>query len=147
MSSGYETVMAAVLARLQAAPANWGLGVVDVRRAHLTTVPRKGAAAVHLIDGDDQPHAKQAALCIQRDMGFTLALFVRSDSGPSAADPLRIEAMRRLSPDTAPYADGILLAPGRIRVDAELADADAIRVEMEFAASYPATEWTLGLSS
>jgi len=47
--TGYESVMAAVEARLSAAPKNWGLNVQDVRRAHRTAVPRAGTPAVHVI--------------------------------------------------------------------------------------------------
>jgi hypothetical protein len=148
MSSGYETIMAAVLSRLQAAPTNWGaLGVKDVRRAHLTMVPRSGVPAVHLVEGTDEPRRKEASRCIQRDMAFSLALFVRSDEGPAAADALKLEAYRRVSPDTTAYAAGIVVKPGRISVNPELADADSIRIDMEFTASYPATEWTLEAST
>jgi hypothetical protein len=141
--TGYETVMAAILGRLKAAPANWGLGVVDVRRAHLTAVPKAGAPAVHLIDGADAPKSKQTSRCLQRDMDFTVALFVRSDAGPGAADGLRTEAYRRLSPDTASYAEGTTVTPGRITVAPDIADGDAIRVDLDFTACYAAGDWTL----
>lgn len=147
MSSGRETIMVEILARLKASPTNWGMALKDVRRAHQTAVPRVGAPAVHLIDGTDEPRAKQAALCIERDMTFALAIFVRSDDGPNAADPYVLEAMRRISPNIAAYPAGVSIAAGRISVNPELADADSIRVDMEFAASYPATDWTLEIAS
>ena len=142
--TGYESVMAAILGRLDAAPKNWGLNVQDVRRAHRTAVPRAGVPAVHLIGGADAPAREhRTALCQQREADFTVSLFVRSDAGESAADALRVEAMRRLSPDTAPYAAGVRVTPGAIATDEEIADADAIRVDMQFAFAYPASDWKL----
>lgn len=139
--------MSAVLARLKAAPTNWGLGVQDVRRAHRTAVPKAGAPAVHLVGGRDEPareHSK--SLCRRRNAEFTVALFVRNDAGESAADPLRIEAMRRLNPETtglAAYPSGALVRPAEIDPDEEIADGDAIRIDMRFEFSYPATDWKL----
>jgi len=82
-------------------------------------------------------------MCRQREAEFTVSLFVRSDAGESAADPLRIEVMRRLNPETAPYAAGVRVTPVEISADEEIADADAIRIDMHFDFAYPAGDWKL----
>lgn len=146
MPSGYETIMVAVLTRLKAPGTGWP-AAADVRRAHRTDVPRSTSSPaalqrVHLIDGTDEPR-KGTALCGMRDATFTVSLFIRSADGPQAADPHKVEVMRRLSPNTSAYTTGCVY-PGRITVDPEqIADVDAIRVDLEFTFDYPATEWSL----
>jgi len=138
--TGYETVLASILGRLTAAPKTWA---DDIRRAHLTAPPKSAGRVVHLIDGEDAPDKGARRDCTQRDGAFSLALFVRSDLGVSAADPMKIEVMRRLAPDSAPYPDGVAVKPGRVVPSANLADNDAIRIDMDFTFCYPATDWTL----
>lgn len=142
--TGYESIMVAILGRLKAAPTNWGLGVADVRRAHRTAVPKSGTPAVHLVDGVDEPRKGETLRdCVTRDGAFITRLFLRNDLGPSVADPFKVETMRRMSAETAPYADGVVVTPGRISVNDEVADTDSIVVDMEFSASYRTTRWTL----
>lgn len=146
--TGYETILASiVLARLQAAPTI----VTDagqVRRAHRTAIPRTTGYSVHVIDDYDQPRRGAVGNrgCAWREGAFTVSLFGRGDAGPSILDPLKIEVQRRLSPDTAAYPVGICIDPGRIIVKVEIADADAVRVDMQFDLSYPVRgEWSLEL--
>lgn len=142
-ASTYETVMVDVLGRLKVSGSGW-VSTSAVRRAHRTIVPRDGAPAVHLVDGEDAP-VKGATQrdCARREGAFTVSIFVRSDAGAAAADPFKVEIMRRLSPDTQSYAAGVTVQPGRIVVDTEIADADAVRVDMDFGVRYTATEWSL----
>jgi hypothetical protein len=145
MPSGYEVIMVDVLTRLKASGTGWPLAA-EVRRAHRTDVPRGDSSQalkrIHLVDGYDEPR-KGTTRCGMRDASFTVSLFIRSADGPQAADPHKIEVIRRLSPNTTAYAAGCVY-PGRITVDPDqIADVDAIRVDLEFTFDYPAAEWSL----
>jgi hypothetical protein len=143
MASIYETVMVDILARLKASGSGW-VPTSAVRRAHRTIVPRDGTPAVHLVDGEDAPARRGTQRdCARREGAFTVSIFVRSDAGVGAADPFKIEVMRRLSPDTQAYAAGVTIQPGRIAHDVEIADLDAVRVDMDFGIRYTAQEWSL----
>lgn len=100
---------------------------------------------MHLVDGDSAPDNK-GRQCGRRDDGFTVSIFVRNDViGAAAADPFKIEVMRRLNPSTQEYVAGVKVTPGRITIDTEIADVDAIRVNMDFGLSYQTgSEWSLG---
>jgi len=135
--SGYETIMVDVLARMKASPPV--VPLANIRRAHLTAVPRSGAPAIHVIDGEDKPAARNK--CGGREGKLTVAIFGRSDAGPSATDPYKIAVMARMA---AAWPVGILCVPGAIVPNVEVADTDVIRVDMEFSVSYPtADEWAL----
>lgn len=127
MASGYETNMVEALARLMAGPPF----ADDFRRAHRTAPPREAGRVVHLIEGWDEPVGGKP--CGQRSMLFTVAIFVRSDSGIAATDPLRIAVNDRL---TAPWTAGIVVTPGRIMADAEVADMDPAKLVMPFTLEY-----------
>jgi hypothetical protein len=148
MPSGFETIMVEALRRMKVAGNAWP-ALENVRRAHKTAVPKDASnkieVGLHVIDGGDAPAKRPSnADCAQRECDLTLAIFVRSDAGPAAADPMKLEAMRRMNPATAPWPSGVSIAPGPIKVDDELADADSIRVEMIFNARYAAAgEWAL----
>lgn len=140
MESGYEVVLADVLARLQTSASDWP---EDVRRAHRTAVPREVGDAIQLLDGRDEPNGQKC----HREADFVVRILKRSDDGVVAADETKIEVMRRLSPYTQAYADGISITPGRIEHDVEIADSDAVAIDMHFDIGYPAGEWSLGGTS
>lgn len=129
-----------VLARLRAAP-TFGVALTSIRRDHRTTIPRDSAPAIHVIDGDEA--LKTRKTCATREQAFMVVLFLRSDAGFADADPLKLEVMRRLNPATQAWAAGVLIEPGDIRSVTEIADADALRVEMDFTFSYTTGLWTL----
>lgn len=146
--TGYETILSAiVLARLKAAPtivADLG----QVRRAHRTLIPRTAGYSVHVIDDYDEPRkgATGNRFCAWRNGAFTISLFGRGDAGPMLLDPLKIVVNDRLSPDTEAYPIGICIDPGRVLVRVEIADADAIRVDMNYTLDYPVRgAWSLEL--
>jgi hypothetical protein len=129
-----------VVARLRAAPA-FGVDPDSIRRNHRTTIPRDSAPAIHVVDGDEA--LKSRGTCANRAQAFMVVLFLRDDAGFAAADPLKLEVMRRLNPATQQWAAGVLIEPGDIRSITEIADADALRVEMDFTLSYTTGLWTL----
>ncbi len=134
-----ETLMQAVLARLESSPALCD----NVRRAHRVAVARDEAPAIYLIDGDDVIRGSPDSDCRRdRVKRFTVAVFVRDDDGASAADTLVDAVNDRLDPVTA-YASGATLLQGAIKPDEEIADEDAIRVDMEFEFRYQAPGWSL----
>lgn len=144
MASIAETLMREVLARLKAAPV---IVVTDnIRRDHRTTLPREKAPAVHLIDGSETPIPGKNDCFVNDSLVFTVAIFVRNDSGYAAADPLKIAVMAALDPATA-YTSTPLGTPdllrGRITSAQEIADADALRVDMEFTFKFQAPLWGL----
>lgn len=147
MPSGYETILSGVLSRLQTSP-NIVNDPAQVRRAHRTVIPRTPGFSVHVIDDYDEPSGEGNANCARRRGAFTVSLFGRGDAGPTLLDPLKLEVARRLSPYTAAYPAGICIDPGRIFVKVEIADADAIRLDMNFTAEYQtAGEWSLELAT
>ena len=143
MSSGYETIMVNALARLKATPPVIGtLG--NIRRAHRTAVPRDKAPAVHLVDGVDRP-TKGNKGCGGREGSFTVSIFGRSDTGVSAVDAIKVAIMNKMA---AAWPAGVTCYPGQITHDVEIADEDAIRIDMDFELKYPTTsEWALELAT
>lgn len=141
--TGYETVLVEVLARLRANPKIVS-DLINVRRAHRTLQPRSESFAVHVVDGSDELRkGGNNSSCAKRDGEFTISLFARSDSGPTVLDALKIEVYRRLS---LAWDAGFVINPGRITIDTETADADAVRVDMDFEVCYQtAGEWSLEL--
>jgi hypothetical protein len=140
MASKAEAVMVAVLARLQGSPS-----IADnVRRAHRIPVTREQAPAVHLIDGTDTPTPAKNNCLTQRTRGFTVSIFVRDDAGASAADSYVLAVNAALDPeDNAPYPSNAVMRQGRITVDEEIADGDAVRVDMAFEFDYVTSGWAL----
>lgn len=134
--------MLAALARLQGSP-GLTLGVSDVpaKRSHRTTVTRATAPQVHLVDGTDRPTGHLESDCNRdREKQFTVSIFVRDDAGAGAADPLVVEINDRMS---GTWGDGIRVTQGPIEPEEEIADGDAIRIDMAFTAKYAAPGWSL----
>lgn len=124
--TGYETILAAALTRLQAAPSI----ATTIRRAHRTAVPRANAPAIHVIDGPDR---RVSSPC-RRQCEFTVSVFARSDEGVSATDTLRIAVAARMD---AAWPSGISVVAGPITPDTEIGDEDPVRLDFEFTATYP----------
>lgn len=144
MSTVANDLLVQVVGRLRAAPAiidGEGNAVLNIRRDHRTVVTRDQSPAIYILDGPEKQLIGKS--CITREQTFSVMLFVRSDSGFAAADSLKLEVMRRLDPNTQQWADGVDIVPGNITPDAEIADQDALRVEMEFAFRYTTGVWTL----
>lgn len=144
MVSIAETLMREVLARLKAAPVI--ANVDNIRRDHRTVVPRDKAPAVHLIDGAETPQPGKNDCYVSEDLVFTVSIFVRDDSGYAAADPLKIAVMAALNPATAYPATALGtpdLVRGRIVSEDEIADTDALRVDMEFTFKFRTSLWGL----
>ena len=144
MASKAQLLLDAVWARLAASPA---LEVNELKRSHRTTVTRENAPAVHLVAGPDVPEPSRNDCRTNRAKGFTVRVFYRDDDGAAAADDLVVEIHRRLDPSEAsgfaPYPEGVSLRQGRIDVAEEIADEDAVAIEMEYAADYTTEGWTL----
>lgn len=141
--TGYETILGIALAALTI-PSQ----VADqVRRAHKTAIPRElggvdAAVAVHLVDGGDDPVS--GSKCGDRECSFMTSIFVRSDDGVAAADGYRSEIFARFH--TAVWPENVVVKPGRISMEEEVADEDAIRVDVEWSAFYrTGSIWSLEL--
>jgi hypothetical protein len=142
MASIAETVMVALLARLQDSPAL----APDVRRSHRTIVDRDHAPAIHLIDGSDTPTQSKNDCRTDRKKAFTVRIFRRDDAGVASADPTVIAVNARLDPVHAtyqPYPGGAVLHQGRIVPAEEIADGNAVGIDMEFEFYYCTGGWTL----
>lgn len=135
--SGYEAVLQEVLRRLQVSASGWP---ENVRRAHRTAVPRSASPAIHLLDGKDAPSKSDKCA---READFTVRIIVRSDDGLKTADGFRLEAMHRLNPATEAYDRGVSVIPREIDADVEIADEDAVALDLAFDFSYPGSEWDL----
>ncbi len=145
MVSIAETLMREVLARLKTAVV---ISTLDnIRRDHRTVIPRAMAPAVHLIDGAETPHSRRNKCFVDDDLIFTVAIFVRDDAGYAAADPIKQAVMAALDPATAytvtPTGRTPDLLRGRITSAQEIADTDALRVDMEFTFKFQAPLWGL----
>ena len=79
---------------------------------------------------------------VSSDLVFTVAVFVRDDAGYAAADPIKIAVMTALDPATA-YPGSADLVRGLIRSEQEIADGDALRVDMEFTFKFRTPAWGL----
>lgn len=149
MSSIAETCMENVLARLQAAPRFGGVALASIRRSHRTAISRDKAPAIHVIDDDEVPDPVKVGkgCAVPWEKGFTVSLFLRDDEGYPAADPLKLEVMSRLDPETAPWPAGVVLAYGKIAYQTEIADGDAVRVDMRFTFKFQAASWQLDVGA
>lgn len=140
MASGYETIMAEVLARLST-PTPFVDGSYGVRRGHLTPIPRERSPAAHVVGGDDK--AKKGSVCGGRVGDFTVSIFTRDDLGSGAADEYLLELYARMS---EPFDAGIVVTPAGIYRETEIADGDAARTDCRFDVAYPTGgEWSLEL--
>lgn len=140
MPTRAETLMQEALARLKAEPVIQDTS--NIRRDHRTVITRDNAPAVHLIDGEETPAVTTRDCDVDTELTFTLAIFVRDDAGYEAADPIKTLVMAALNPDTA-YTFSADLVRGRIRSEQEVADGDALRVDMEFTFKYKTPRWGL----
>lgn len=129
--------MQEVLDRLHGSPA-----LCEVKRAHRTPVTRDDAPMIHLIDGEDVPNDTDDDCDRSRVKHFTVSVFIRDDSGATAADSLVVAVNDRLNPaDT--YGDGVRLRQGAIIPEEEIADTDAVRIDLKFKFLYNAPGWSL----
>lgn len=137
--------MQAVLARLEGSPAlTLGSDPVAVRRSHRIPVAREDAPMVHLIDGADTPRPAKSNCHTERVKAFIVSVFIRDDAGAGVADPLVTEINSRLDPDSKAFtAFRGDLKHGAITPDEEIADADAVRIDMAFTFEYSTTGWSL----
>jgi len=113
-----------------------------IRRDHRTVVPRDDCPRIHVIDGDELPDKAAKSCYVPVEFPFIVAIFVRDDAGFAAADPLKIAVMAALDPATA-YPHSAVLKRGRIVSNQEIADADSLRVDMEFVFKFQTLEWAL----
>lgn len=138
--------MQAVLARLKGPTPM----VANIRRTHRTVVTRANAPAVHLVDGTDTPGGLHGDCYTDRELGFTVRVFERDDDAYTSVDAMKRQVMARLHPESTAYAayphNGVLKA-GRITPDQEIADQDALTVDMEFSFSYKAASWSLEIEA
>lgn len=144
-----ETVIEAMLERLQGSPSIVPASD-NVRRSHRTWVPREQCPAVHVADGGDEPRRDRGGCAIERECVMTVSILVRNDDGYSDAATIAENVMARLDPDNqaeTPYPAGVTVEPGRIGVDDEIADADILRLVMEFRIRYLAANWSLSAAS
>ena len=142
MSTGYETILAAVETRLTA-PTDFVGGTYGTRRGHLTPIPRDQTPAAHIVGGDDNP-VKGSRNCGGRVGEFTISIFTRDDEGSKAADPYLLELYSRMA---VAFDPGIVVNPAGIRRETEIADGDAARTDCRFEVTYgTAGEWSLELA-
>jgi hypothetical protein len=138
MTTACEAIMVSALEALES-PTRVA---TQVKRAHLTLLPKEKGDTVHLIDGDDVPASGGGARCGKRRMHFITSIFVRSDVA-GAADSYKIAIAARFK-ETAWPAGARLDPPGKITINTEIADDDATRVDMEWIATYATDgEWSL----
>lgn len=144
MASIKEDVMMAVLTRLSAPTPI--VSKTRLRRTHRTTVTRENAPAAHLIDGTDKPIDPKDNCETEREAAFTVSLFVRNDDGYAEGDALARKVMERLDPmsdDYQPYPHNARMNIGPITTETDIADGDALRIDMEFNFRYRVAGWSL----
>lgn len=141
MASKAEDLMLEVLSRLKALPVientDW------IKRAHRTFNPREKSPAVHLIDGRELPKDSKNACDRDDEYAFTVSIFVRSDAGYSAIDPIKLRVMEALNPATAYPHSGGRLSQDALSFDQEVADEDALRLDMQFTFKFKVGAWGL----
>lgn len=147
MASIREQILAQSFARLTATPFA-GVTAGNVRRTHLTKVNRDRVPAIHQRDGRDDKRAGAPGsrnVCSQpRDIEWTISIFTRGDdTAHLVADALMLEVLARMSSQVAPWGKGITVEYGAIDYDNEVADDDAVRLDIAFAADYATPEWQL----
>ncbi len=138
----YDLAMAVVLARLAGSPSVTG----EVRRTHLTNVPRDATPRTHIVDGHDQPQKASNGCRTQHDAEFTVRLFLRSDDPWDDAADLKEYVMDRLNPDAVgmpAYPVGVCPYLRRVLPRTEVADLDVLQVDMTFAFDYVSGYWSL----
>jgi len=147
MPSALLTLSDVVVDRLRASP-NIGVAVDMIRSSHRIPVSREQAPAVHVkVDGISEPRSGRG--CVQRDLSMVVAIVVRDDEALDAADPLLQAVIARLASDSvvAPaYPAGVRVKLGRAYVNEESADADAMRIDIEYAFTFSAGEESLDIT-
>lgn len=114
----------------------------NVKRSHRTAVTKAKAPEVHLVDGADSPKDPSSDCRTARTKEFTVSVFGRGDAGVSALDSIVIDINRRLDPTDNPYT-GATLKQRAIVPEEEIADNDALRVDMGFVFEYETAGWSL----
>lgn len=138
--------MLTVMDRLQSSPALFG-DASRVERSHRTVVARADAPRCHVVDGDDTSEGPKIGCEVSRTTRWSVRLFVRDDDGYSAGDEFAQAVLDRLNPENdglAPYPAGIVPIFDDMRIDEEVADADALRIELTFRGEYRAPPFSLG---
>lgn len=144
MATVQRQILAAVVARLRATPALIAKSAERIRIAHRSPVTREESPAIHVVPQSDELVDDKS--CNRRRLRFTVAVLARDDGGIETIDELLVQVMARLKPgrgDAIPYPAGVVLKPGVIRFDEEVADADIALAEFSFEATYSTADWSL----
>lgn len=137
-----DDLMDEVVARLRGY-SGIGVDVEQIRRDHRTVLARDQCPAIHVIDGTEDPKNGKGCRC-DVSFAFRVAIFVRDDAGYAAAAAIKVPVMAALDPTVGSgYGHNARLNRGRITSDQEIADADSLRVDMEFQFRYETAEWRL----
>lgn len=144
MATVQRQILAAVVARLRAAPALVTKPAERVRISHRVAVTREQSPAIHVAATEDS--LVEAKDCNTRRLRLVVRLFGRDDDGIESIDELMAQAVARLKPSRGhaiPYPAGVTLRPPTIRFDEEVADLDVAFAELVFEATYTAPDWSL----
>lgn len=146
MPSVAETFKQELLARLVAGPlTDYGPDAPlakNIRRSHLTVVPREEAPSIYLRFGRARPVADKS--CQWRwELDWTVSVYLRSDNDEDA-DPLVIAAVNRVNPSNGtPYTNAVRVELTEVDAETEIADEDAQRVDIKGVAKFGTAEWAL----
>lgn len=137
-------LMNEVLARLRADPPLVP-DVTQIRRSHRTAVPRENAPAIHVIQGRLRRLQPESDCPVYWRLDFIVRPMVRSDDDFDTADPLMQAVLERLAPTTpeTAYQHSARLNFGDIDPDQEVADADALGLDMAFSFAFETDDWSL----
>lgn len=115
----------------------------NVLREHATPPTLEQSPRIHVEDGDERITGRAKNDCdVDVSMNFTVCIYVRSDVGFAAIDPVVAEVYRRLNDAGSPhYPHNARLEPGDIRVDSEIADNDSVNKELSFTFKYSRAKW------
>ena len=128
---------------MRAAP-TFGAEVQQVRRSHLTNVVRDKAPAIHVRFGSAKVTGDRSCGRAWK-MDWTVSIYVRDDND-ATADPLVVEAIKRLDPDV-PYTNGADVELQSIDADTEIADGDAQRVDIRGTVKFVTGQWAIDEAS
>lgn len=137
----YESLMLEIVSRLQTAAVITDLA--NIRRDHATVVTRDQCPRVHVRDGDETPDPTTRECFRKWKSKVTVSIFVRDDQGFAAVAPIKQAVLAALNPDTTPYTGSAEPCLERISKEQEIADADALRVDLQFELRYQTALWAL----